>query len=193
MNTDGIQSVRVLPDSTTNTGLAGFQAVYPRASQVARRPPDGKLEASGSLWMSCAPVNFSIGFVLSSKLRKASCFSAVRPVCGWNQWVKCVTPRLSAHSLMACATAGATSMSSFLPRRMDWASLSHTAFGSFSFIWRAPNALIPKYAEIGAFVRLSPVPFPLLADGVRGARAVRSRSVVLRVGTVGAVIARNRG
>src|SRR5215217_3228399 len=57
--------------------------------------------------MSCAPVNDSSGWRSSSKLRKASCFSAVRPVCGWNQCVKCVTHRLIAHSLMTCATVGA--------------------------------------------------------------------------------------
>jgi hypothetical protein len=48
-------------------------------------PPDGKLEASGSLWMSCAPENFSMTTPPLSNVRNASCFSAVEPVCGWNQ------------------------------------------------------------------------------------------------------------
>jgi hypothetical protein len=67
--------------------------------------------------MSCAALKLSIGWFSSSKLRKASCFSAVRPVCGWNQCVKCVTPFSIAHSLMASATGAARSASSFLPRR----------------------------------------------------------------------------
>ena len=36
---------------------------------------------------------------------KLSCFSAVTPVSGWNQWVKCVAPRSTAQSRMAAATA----------------------------------------------------------------------------------------
>ena len=31
----------------------------------------------------------------------ASCFSAVKPVIGWNQWVKCVAPFSIAQSFMA--------------------------------------------------------------------------------------------
>jgi hypothetical protein len=63
-------------------------------------------------------LKLSIGCPSSSNDRKASCFSAVSPVCGWNQCVKCVTPRETAHSLIASATAGAISASSFFPRRM---------------------------------------------------------------------------
>ena len=68
--------------------------------------------------MSCDARKLSIACPSSSKLRKASCFSAVRPVCGRNQWVKCVTPREIAHSLIASATGAAISESSFFPRRM---------------------------------------------------------------------------
>ena len=32
----------------TKAGEVQSQAVYPRASKVARKPPDGKLDASGS-------------------------------------------------------------------------------------------------------------------------------------------------
>ncbi len=46
---------------------------------------------------------------------KLSCFSAVMPVMGWNQWVKWVAPFSSAHSFMAAATASATFGSSGLP------------------------------------------------------------------------------
>ena len=40
---------------------------------------------------------------------KLSCFSAVMPVMGWNQCVKCVAPRSTAQSFMAEATSPATS------------------------------------------------------------------------------------
>ena len=43
---------------------------------------------------------------------KLSCFSAVMPVSGWNQWVKWVAPWAIAQSFIASATASATSLSS---------------------------------------------------------------------------------
>ena len=43
---------------------------------------------------------------------KLSCFSAVTPVRGWNQCVKCVAPCSIAQSLISTATASATSSSS---------------------------------------------------------------------------------
>ena len=46
---------------------------------------------------------------------KESCFSAVMPVIGWNQWVKWVAPFSMAQSFMALATTLATAGSSFLP------------------------------------------------------------------------------
>ena len=46
---------------------------------------------------------------------KLSCFSAVTPVIGWNQWVKWVHPRSTAQSFMALATTLAMLTSSFLP------------------------------------------------------------------------------
>src|SRR5262245_41016191 len=99
MKTDGTHHVFPLGPSTMKIGLDGSHAVYPRASNVVRIPPEGKLEASGSLWMSCAPLKRSMGEPCSSKVRKASCFSAVSPVWGWNQWQKWVAPLASAHSL----------------------------------------------------------------------------------------------
>ena len=39
---------------------------------------------------------------------KLSCFSAVTPVIGWNQWVKWVTPFSIAQSFIALATMLAT-------------------------------------------------------------------------------------
>jgi hypothetical protein len=74
--------------------------------------------------MSWAAEKASIAWPFSSNERKASCFSAVSPVCGWNQWVKCVAPRLVAHSLITCATAGAMAGSSFFPSRIEATRLS---------------------------------------------------------------------
>ena len=48
-------------------------------------------------------------------VRNASCFSAVTPVIGWNQCVKCVQPFATAHSLMAFATESAASFGSGVP------------------------------------------------------------------------------
>ena len=46
---------------------------------------------------------------------KLSCFSAVIPVSGWNQCVKCVAPCATAQSFIAPATALATSLFRFAP------------------------------------------------------------------------------
>ena len=46
---------------------------------------------------------------------KLSCFSAVIPVRGWNQWVKWVAPFSTAQSFIASATALATDRSSLAP------------------------------------------------------------------------------
>ena len=45
-----------------------------------------------------------------------SCFSAVRPVSGWNQWVKWVAPFSIAQSFIVAATTSATLESSGSPR-----------------------------------------------------------------------------
>ena len=62
----------------TNAGDVQSHAVYPLASKVALKPPDGKDEASGSPLISSFPeklistLPFDIGAVI-----KESCFSAV--------------------------------------------------------------------------------------------------------------------
>ena len=60
----------------------GSQAVYPRASHVARKPPDGKLEPSGSPFINSFPENSIITFPPDIGEMKLSCFSAVIPVIG---------------------------------------------------------------------------------------------------------------
>ncbi len=78
---------------TTKAGDVGSHAVYPRASNVARRPPEGKDDASGSPWISSFPENWAMAPPpprfpsAESGQTKDSCFSAVAPVRGWNQWV----------------------------------------------------------------------------------------------------------
>ena len=72
-------------------------------------PPEGKLDASGSPLMSLLPEKVIRMPPPSFGLMKLSCFSAVMPVMGWNQWVKWVAPCSSAHSFMAWAMALAIS------------------------------------------------------------------------------------
>src|SRR5688572_9566613 len=144
MNTDGTQRVFPLGPSTMKIGLEGSHAVYPRASNVVRMPPEGKLDASGSLWMSWAPLKRSMGRPSSSKVRKASCFSAVRPVWGWNQWQKWVAPLPMAHSLTAWATSLAMAGSSFPPRWMVSCSEPKIGLGSFFFIAATSKVLHPN-------------------------------------------------
>ena len=50
---------------------------------------------------------------------KLSCFSAVTPVMGWNQWVKCVAPFSMAQSFMALATTEAAAESRRRPSFME--------------------------------------------------------------------------
>ena len=81
---------RVTPQASSlkNAGEVQSQAVYPLASKVARRPPDGKEDASGSPLISSLPENSMITLPSASGAEiKESCFSAVTPVNGWNQWV----------------------------------------------------------------------------------------------------------
>ena len=62
--------------------------VYPLASKVERSPPDGKDEASASPLISSLPEKSMIILPeLSGCVMNESCFSAVMPVSGWNQWV----------------------------------------------------------------------------------------------------------
>ncbi len=50
-------------------------------------PPEGKLEASGSPRTSSFPLNSATARPSAEGARNESCFSAVMPVSGWNQWV----------------------------------------------------------------------------------------------------------
>ncbi len=97
--------------------------------------------------MSCDAPNDSIGWPSSNEQEGVVLFGG-EPVCGWNQCVKCVAPRPIAHSLIACATRGAMSTSSFFPLRTASRSLAYVSRGSLSRIWRTPKVLMPKYSDV---------------------------------------------
>ena len=70
--------------------------------------------------MSWLPLKRSMTWPGSSQAMKASCFSAVAPVMGRNQWVKWVQPCSRAQSFMAWATLLATSGDRGSPRFSAW-------------------------------------------------------------------------
>ncbi len=78
-------------------------------------PPDGKLDASGSPIVSSPPLNSATARPSPDGCRNESCFSAVTPVMGRNQCVKCVAPFSTAQSFMAVAMVSATDGSSGSP------------------------------------------------------------------------------
>ena len=86
MKTDGTHRVPPRSLRTTKAGLEGSQAVYPRASKVDLTLPQGKLDASGSPWISSKALKDSSGVPSPSTVRNAMCFSAVISFRGWNQW-----------------------------------------------------------------------------------------------------------
>ena len=72
----------------TKAGEVQSHAVYPLASNVALRPPDGNEDASGSPLINYFPEKVIRTFPLGSGAEiKESCFSAVTPVSGRNQCV----------------------------------------------------------------------------------------------------------
>ena len=75
---------------------------------------------------------------------KLSCFSAVKPVMGWNQWVKCVAPFSVAHSFMASAMAFATGSSRGFPPAMQDFQAQKTWGSSRFFMVDSLNTSLPK-------------------------------------------------
>src|SRR4051812_14781690 len=72
----GMTSVEPLGLSKIKAGLVGSQAVYPRASKVARIPPEGNELASGSPRTNSLPENSAIALPSPVGATKLSCFSA---------------------------------------------------------------------------------------------------------------------
>src|SRR3954470_10141783 len=68
-NAVGMTSVALLPLICSHGGLVGSHAVYPRASNVDRMPPEGKLDASGSPLMSALPPNSAMAIPSGVGLR----------------------------------------------------------------------------------------------------------------------------
>ena len=114
---------------------------------MARRPPEGKEEASGSPLISSLPENSIMTPPSGAGEMKLSCFSAVMPVSGWNQCVKCVTPFSIAQSFIAPATASATSLSSRSSSSMVFLSERYTFSGRVAFMTRSSKTRQPKYSE----------------------------------------------
>ena len=110
---------------------------------MARRPPDGKLEASGSPWTSSAPEKLKITPPAPSGLTSESCFSAVSPVSGWNQWVKWVAPFSMAQSFIVAATTSATCASSGSPASMVRMRLLKISLGRRWRITRREKTSVP--------------------------------------------------
>ena len=75
--------------------------------------------------------------------KKASCFSAVLPVSGWNQCVKWVAPRSMPHCFRACATSFAMEGSSGVWSRIVCNSASAVSFAKYSRIARSLNTSEP--------------------------------------------------
>ena len=86
---------------------------------------------------------------------KLSCFSAVMPVMGWNQWVKWVAPFSTAQSFMAAATALATEGSSFAPFWMVCFRERYTSSGKRAFMTRLSKTRLPKYSGTVNIIVLS--------------------------------------
>ena len=70
-------------ESTMKAGDDTSHAVYPLASKVFLIPPFGKLDASGSCWISNLPEKRSMTSPSSPNSMNPSCFSAVPSVNGW--------------------------------------------------------------------------------------------------------------
>ena len=124
---------------------------------VSRKPPLGKEDASGSPLINFFPVKLLTVFPLTRVITitsfllvtilQASCFCAVTPESGWNQWQKWVTPRLSAHFINASATTSAVSGSS-------WMSGFFRASKTLLYLWMRRRK--EPYANLGTdFWRVS--------------------------------------
>lgn len=86
--------------------------------------------------------------LLPSGEMKLSCFSAVTPVIGWNQWVKWVAPFSTAQSFIAFATTPAMSGSRCLPSSIVLFSALYVSLGSRSRITRSLNTMLPNSSGI---------------------------------------------
>src|SRR3954464_14427809 len=144
-------------------------------------PPVGNDEASGSPWVSSLPENSAIAVPSPCGALIESCFSAVRPVSGWNQWVKCVAPCSIAQSFMAAATASASGPSSPSPVSIARCRRRKMSLGR-RWRWTASEkTLAPKTAAPGWVRSTAPSapPFTLHCAAVTLGWRVRAGMVLL--------------
>jgi hypothetical protein len=128
--------------------------------------------------MSCAAPKLSIGWFSSSKLRKASCFSAVSPVCGWNQCVKCVTPFSIAQSLIASATGRGDVGVELLPEADGRLELLVDLLRQPVAHLARAEGVVPKYADVGVGGRVAgAVAVDRGADGGTGSGHLAQREL----------------
>ena len=110
---------------------------------MERSPPDGNDDASASPPIRFLPLNAWMARAVPAGSMKELCFSAVPPVRGWNQCVKCVAPLERAHSFIACATSAAMDGSSGLPSFTVARSFAAADFGRKARISFSPNTSSP--------------------------------------------------
>ncbi len=84
---------------------------------------------------------------------KLSCFSAVMPVIGWNQWVKWVAPFSMAQSFIALATMLAASLSSRTPSLIEHWTCLNTFLGRRALMTESLNTIEPKISVTGFMSR----------------------------------------
>jgi hypothetical protein len=153
-------------------------------------PPVGKLEASGSPRISSLPENSAIAVPSPAGPKKESCFSAVEPVRGWNQCVKWLAPRSSAHSRIAEATVSASAGSSGSPEATAAVRRSYTERGR-SWRWTAGlKTLRPKIWLVGTVRSSAGIVVPL---GLHRAAAVFRRLKVSGMGSYVSCLSRRSG
>ena len=111
---------------------------------MARRPPLGKEDASGSPRTSSLPEKSIITRPPPALLIKLSCFSAVTPLKGWNQCVKCVAPCSSAQVFIASAISFAAERGRGCPLFKQPRQTSMALCGTYCSIVRSLNTSEPK-------------------------------------------------
>ena len=82
---------------------------------------------------------------------KLSCFSAVTPVSGWNQWVKCVAPCSKAQTFMPSAMSFATSSGSGVPVLRQFFHAWNAEPDTYCCIAASLNTLLPNNSGIFSF------------------------------------------
>ena len=135
---------------------AAFQKVCPCAEKVEQSPPDEKLEESASPLANSFPEKFIIILPCSFLEIKLSCFSALIPINGWNQCVKCVAPCSIAQFFISLAIILHVSSSSVKFSWTECLSLQQTFSGKRFLITSSSKTRQPKSS--GSFIiKVTPI------------------------------------